>query len=97
VCFLAGIDPRIPVGAVPEPAALVELMKSQMDRNRGGGRRVTTEDPRAGHELWVYGRRGRPCWRCGTPIRSFMQGGRAGRIVYVCPRCQSGLGLRAKS
>ena len=97
VCFIAGIDPRISVGDVPEPAALVELMKSLMDRNRGGGRRVTTDDPRNGHELWVYGRRGRPCRRCGTPIRSFMQGDGAGRVVYVCPRCQSAPGLRAKS
>jgi endonuclease VIII len=96
VCFLAGIDPRISVGDVPEPAALVELMKSLMDRNRGGGRRVTTEDPRAGHELWVYGRRGRPCRRCGTPIRSFMQGDGPGRVVYVCPRCQADPGLRAE-
>lgn len=96
VCFLAGVDPRISVGDVPEPAALVELMKSLMDRNRGGGRRVTTEDPRAGHELWVYGRRGRPCLRCGTPIRSFMQGDGPGRVVFVCPRCQADPGLRAE-
>jgi endonuclease-8 len=96
VCFLAGIDPRSPVGALAEPATLVELMRSLMDRNRGGGRRVTTADPRRGRELWVYGRRGRPCRRCGTSIRSFMQGDGTGRVVYACPRCQAGPGLRAE-
>jgi endonuclease-8 len=88
VCFLAGSHPRTPVGAVPDPAVLVDLMKSLMERNRASGRRVTTDDPRPGRELWVYGRRGRPCRRCGTSIRSFMQGDGAGRVVYVCPRCQ---------
>jgi endonuclease VIII len=89
VCFLAGVDPRTEVGQLEDPAGLVEITKSLMERNRGGGRRVTTDDPRASHDLWVYGRRGRPCRRCGTPIRSFMQGdaGEA-RVVYVCPACQ---------
>ena len=89
VCFLAGIDPRIPVASLPDPAQVVDLMKTSMERNRASGRRVTTDDPRMGHELWVYGRRGRPCRRCGTPIRSFMQGDGAGRVAYVCPRCQA--------
>jgi endonuclease VIII len=90
VCFLAGIEPRAPVGEVPDPARLVDLMKSLMERNRAGGRRVTTDDPRRGRELWVYGRAGRPCRRCGTPIRSFTQGSAGeGRITYGCPGCQS--------
>jgi endonuclease-8 len=87
-CFLAGVDPRMPVGTVPDPAGLVDLMKALMDRNRGGGARVTTDDPRRGHELWVYARGGRPCRRCGTSIGSFMQGEGAGRVVFTCPRCQ---------
>jgi len=35
--------------------------------------------------LRVYGRRGEPCERCGTPIRrdAFMN-----RSAYTCPRCQ---------
>jgi endonuclease-8 len=40
---------------------------------------------RRGEETWVYGRRGRPCRRCGTPIRSE---GQDDRITYWCPRCQ---------
>jgi endonuclease-8 len=35
----------------------------------------------------VHGRAGRPCPRCGTPIRSRGQGD-ANRTVYWCPACQ---------
>ena len=90
VCFLAGIDPRTRVAAVPDPAALVGIAKDLMERNRSGGRRQTTGDPRPGRQLWVYGRARRPCRRCGTPIVSFEQGAReAPRIAFACPRCQA--------
>lgn len=35
----------------------------------------------------VHGRRGRPCPRCGTPVRARPQGAEA-RITYWCPGCQ---------
>jgi endonuclease-8 len=37
----------------------------------------------------VYRRAGRPCTRCGTPIRSYPQGTGA-RTAYWCPGCQQG-------
>ena len=37
----------------------------------------------------VYRRTGRPCPRCGTPIRAYAQGDGA-RIAYWCPGCQRG-------
>jgi endonuclease-8 len=37
----------------------------------------------------VYRRAGRPCRRCGTPIRARAQGDGA-RIAYWCPTCQRG-------
>jgi formamidopyrimidine-DNA glycosylase len=37
--------------------------------------------------LAVYGRTGRPCRRCRTPIRSRRQGAQA-RTTYWCPECQ---------
>ena len=37
------------------------------------------------HHLAVYGRDGRPCNRCGTPIRRLVQGARSS---FYCPRCQ---------
>jgi endonuclease-8 len=35
----------------------------------------------------AHGRGGRPCPRCGTPIRIRAQGQQA-RLTYFCPRCQ---------
>jgi endonuclease-8 len=40
-------------------------------------------------ERAVYRRAGRPCLRCGAPIRSRGQGD-ANRIAYWCPDCQEG-------
>jgi endonuclease VIII len=37
----------------------------------------------------VYRRKGRPCPRCGTEIRSWPQGDDA-RMAYWCPECQRG-------
>jgi len=39
----------------------------------------------------AYRREGRPCGRCGTPIRSWPQGENA-RMAYWCPSCQAGTG-----
>jgi formamidopyrimidine-DNA glycosylase len=35
--------------------------------------------------LYVYERRGKPCRRCGTPVRAVPQGQ---RTTYYCPSCQ---------
>lgn len=40
--------------------------------------------------LAVYGRTGRPCRRCRTPIASAQQGGELPRTTYWCPTCQDG-------
>jgi endonuclease-8 len=51
-----------------------------------GLRRTTGRaDPSA--RLWVYGRAGQPCRRCGTPISRIKQGPYA-RSTYWCERCQ---------
>jgi endonuclease-8 len=55
--------------------------------SRTAGRRTTGRaDPSA--RLWVYGRGGQPCRRCGTPISRRKQGPYA-RSTYWCHRCQS--------
>ncbi len=58
-------------------------------RNLGGGRRVTRFERDAAGSLWVYGRGGRPCLRCDTPILSRRMG-RHQRGTYWCPSCQPG-------
>jgi len=99
VLFVCGIDPFRPVSALSDEEARRvidtsrELLKANViDAARngapewGGGRRTTRRmDPSA--RLWVYGRGGRPCRRCGTPIACRKQGADA-RLTYWCPACQ---------
>lgn len=50
------------------------------------GRRTTRSlDP--GSKLWVYGRGGKACRRCGTTVVARKSGADA-RLTYWCPRCQ---------
>ena len=58
------------------------------------GLRRTTGRPDPGARLWVYGRAGRPCRRCGSPISRRRQGPHA-RSTYWCPRCQPANGTGA--
>ncbi len=56
-----------------------------------GPERVTTAGDRAAPgPLYVYGRTGRPCRRCRTPIVSRRQGFDPARTTYWCPSCQPG-------
>lgn len=86
VCFLRGIDPRTPVGSVRDPGAAVALTKRLMEANRRRGARITTGDSR--EPLWVYGRAGRPCRRCGTTVMRV--GSDRERVAFLCPSCQPG-------
>ncbi len=90
VLFLRGIDPWRPVGEVADVGALVGLAKRLLDANKERFGMITTGVARRGEQTWVYGRAGRPCRRCGTPVRSADQGRNPEeRITYWCPRCQS--------
>jgi endonuclease-8 len=51
------------------------------------GFRRTTGRANPADRLWVYGRAGKPCRRCGTRIESRKQGQDA-RITFWCPSCQ---------
>jgi endonuclease-8 len=54
-----------------------------------GPERVTTAGDRAAPgPLYVYGRTGRPCRRCRTPVASTRQGRDIPRTTYWCPVCQ---------
>jgi endonuclease-8 len=97
ILFLAGLDPFTPVAALPDAALerLVDIAREQLAANvlsrsqtlsRSVGRRTTRSlDPNA--KLWVYGRGGKPCRRCGTRIESRKTGLDA-RLTYWCPQCQ---------
>jgi endonuclease-8 len=51
------------------------------------GLRRTTGRRDPGARFWVYGRGGKPCRRCGTPVSRAKQGPNV-RSTYWCERCQ---------
>ena len=99
VAFAAGVNPFRQMSSITEREmiAMVEAshkyMKANVHDGAGdgvvtytGGRR-TTHSMDADDRLWVYGRRGRECRRCGASILMRRQGEQA-RSTYWCPSCQ---------
>ncbi len=86
LCFVTGYLPTTPVGSVKDPLRMVQRARDMLWLNRSRVNRTTTGDTRAGRDLWVYGRVGRPCRRCGTLIQSDTSGD---RVSYWCPVCQT--------
>jgi endonuclease-8 len=64
------------------------LMRANVDARRGPERVTTSDDRGAPGALYVYGRKGRPCRRCGTVIDVTRQGDDLPRSTYWCPTCQ---------
>ncbi|KUI48440.1 DNA glycosylase [Mycobacterium sp. GA-1199] len=91
LCFVTGYLPITPVGSVKDPLRMVQRARDMLWLNRSRVNRTTTGDTRGGRDLWVYGRRGRPCRRCGTPIESDSPrpGSPGDRVSYWCPVCQT--------
>jgi endonuclease VIII len=99
ICFACGIHPFRLVASLrsSEIACLLDTARKQLSANvlesssdgpvtySGGRRTRRTSDP--GARLWVYGRSGRRCRRCGTAILTRKQGPQA-RSTYWCPQCQ---------
>ena len=85
LCFVFGLLRTAPVARVADPVRLVSRAHDMLMANRSRWNRTTTGDRRHGNELWVYGRTGKPCRRCGTLIESDTGGE---RVSYWCPRCQ---------
>ncbi|MYR62550.1 DNA glycosylase [Streptomyces sp. SID625] len=91
LCFLLGVTPWLPVGALPadRAAKLPALAQRLLEANRERVVRQTTG--LRGQDLFVYGRAPRPCLRCGTSVRVADQGdGSQERPTYWCPSCQAG-------
>lgn len=88
----------VPERLVATARRLLELNKGTFDRRTtpggsaggpGDDRRLSPLRP-GEQRLFVYGRQGHPCLRCGTAIR---RAGRDDRVSYWCPGCQSGPAL----
>ena len=89
IAFLERVDPWSPVSAFDDERlrSIVQAGRRLLMSNVGTGPRTTTGRLTRGQSLWVYGRRGRPCRRCGAAILGRQQGEQA-RLTYWCPRCQ---------
>lgn len=94
LCFLGGVNPHVAVGQVPTLERILDLAKRLLEANKGRSKRSTTGGPASNDAaVWVYGRAGKPCKRCGARIQHEKMADpaypvRAARDIYFCPRCQ---------
>ena len=80
-CWRGEVDPWRPVASITDAQALALVH---------GVRPVMQTSAIEGFSdrlIGIYGRAGRPCPRCGTPVRSGTQGD-DNRLLYWCPECQ---------
>jgi NADH dehydrogenase/endonuclease-8 len=95
LAFLVGTSPWTPVGEV-DVERLVERAATMLRHSATvpGAMQVTTGLARRGESHWVSGRQGRPCLRCGTPVRMVAElpNDPAHRRTWWCPHCQPGPG-----
>jgi endonuclease-8 len=96
--FMEGVHPSTPVSDIVEARlrALLATARRLLLANvadasaeivtyRGLRRTTGRTDPE--ERLWVYGRGGKPCRRCGTAI-AYARTGPDARGTYWCPQCQ---------
>ncbi len=93
ILFVAGVNPFAAVASLDDAtldrilAHARRLLVSNVGEGAPSGRATTGRiDPR--YQLWVYGRAGKPCLRCGATIGRTKQGPDA-RPTYWCPSCQA--------
>lgn len=99
VAFAAGVNPFRPMRTitVKEMETMVDVAQRYMKVNvldgsgdeimTYSGNRRTTRVNNPEERLWVYGRQGQECRRCGALIMMRKQGEQA-RSTYWCPECQ---------
>lgn len=99
VLFACRVDPFALVGTLSDEqvSCLIATARKFLRANVSEGLaamttylgfRKTTRRSDPGERLWVYGRAGEPCRRCGTPVQ-ISKRGRDARLTYWCPTCQS--------
>jgi endonuclease-8 len=98
VLFACRVNPFLPVAALTDAQVdcLVSTARKFLRANVTEGLasmttymgfRRTTAREQPSERLWVYGRAGEPCRRCGMPIQLKKQG-RDARLTYWCAACQ---------
>lgn len=89
LAFVFRLDPFGEIGVIEvETLRAVYARGGDWLRANVGRIRNTTGLGPGRPDLWVYGRAGRPCLRCGTRIASRVTGPDLPRVTYGCPRCQ---------
>jgi formamidopyrimidine-DNA glycosylase len=92
--FTAGIHPSRSAGRISRErwdklaAAVRATLQSAIDSGGSTLRNFAAADGRPGyfqHKHFVYGREGKPCRVCKTPIRALRHGQRS---TFYCPACQ---------
>lgn len=98
ILFACGVAPFAPVRTLSDEqvSCLISTARKFLRANVSealpamttylGFRRTTRRDDPA-ERLWVYGRGGDPCRRCGAAVQVSKQG-RDARLTYWCPACQ---------
>jgi endonuclease-8 len=99
VAFAAGVNPFRAMRTITprEMEVMVEASQRYMKANvldgsgdgivTYSGNRRTTRSMDRSDRLWVYGRQGQECRRCGGTVMMRKQGEQA-RSTYWCPECQ---------
>ena len=101
ILFVSGVDPFTRVDRLPDATIgrIADVSRRLMRMNvlerdatlsSAIGRR-TTGSLNPSQKLWVYGRGGQPCRKCGATIQSRTTGIDA-RLTYWCPSCQASNG-----
>jgi formamidopyrimidine-DNA glycosylase len=94
ILFLAGVRPTRRAGRVTRAEIEKIVASTPIILRAAIGRAGTTfrsyrdsrgEPGRFAERLRVYGREGKPCYTCSTPIKNVVVGGRAS---FYCPKCQ---------
>lgn len=92
--FRAGIHPERPAGKLTAEqtarlhAAIVTTLSEAVEQGGSSIKSYVNGQGEMGmfqQSLLVYGRKGEPCTKCGTPIIRFVVGGRG---THICPACQ---------
>jgi endonuclease-8 len=108
VAFAAGVNPFRAMRTITqgEMQTMVEVsqryMKANVNEGAGdgivtySGNRRTTNAMDKSDRLWVYGRQGQECRRCGAAIEMRKQGA-AVRSTYWCPVCQPWIASEGQS
>ena len=99
VAFAAGVNPFRAMRTITarEMEVMVDVSQRYMKANvvdgagdgivTYSGNRRTTHEMDGANRLWVYGRQGEECRRCGAAIMMRKQGTQV-RSTYWCPSCQ---------